>query len=78
MMNAHGSAIDHNCVHVVRIGHRFHDPVPVPRVSPPVEAVAERGWWAVFAGQIRPVDARAQDVENPVDDPPVINPFDVA
>ena len=47
-MGAHAGAIYHHHVDVVRVGNGFHDPVPVARIAPPVEAVVDRGRWAVL------------------------------
>jgi len=74
-MRAHAGPVDHHCVHVMRVGDGIHDPVPVARIAPPVEAVVDRCRWAVFAGQIGPRDAGAQDVENAVDHAAVIYPL---
>jgi hypothetical protein len=75
MMGAHGRAIHHDRVDVVGIGHGFHDPVPVARIGPAVEAIVDRGGRAVFLRQIGPWDAGAQDVKDAVNHAPVIHPF---
>lgn len=73
MMRAHAGAINHHHVDVVRVGDGLHDPVPVACIAPPVEAVVDRGRWAVLLWQIGPRDAGAKDVENTVDHAAVIN-----
>ena len=72
MMCTDRRAIHHHNIDVVRVGDGVHDPVPVACVTPPVEAVIDGGRRTVFAGQISPGDAGAKDVENAVDDTPVI------
>src|SRR6056297_428569 len=75
MMRAHAGPIDHRCVHIMRFGDGLHDPVPVARIAPSVEAIVDRCGRAVFTGQVSPKDAGAQDVENAVDDAAVIYPL---
>ena len=75
MMNAPAGAIHHHHVDVVHVSHRVHDPIPDTRVGPAVEAVIDGCAGAVFAGQVAPRHARAQHVENTIDDAPVIDPF---
>ena len=75
MMHADRCAVHHGRVHVVRVGDGRHDPVPVTRMAPAVEAIADRRGRAVPAGQTGPRGARAQHAEDAVDHPAVIDAF---
>ena len=75
MMGADAGAIHHDHVHVVGVRHGFHDPIPMACIAPPVEAVVGRSWRAVLLWQVGPGDACSKDIENPVDDAPVVNPL---
>ena len=61
--------------HVMHVGDGVHDPVPVARIAPSVEAIVDRCWPTVFAGQISPREAGAQDIKNAVDHATVIHPL---
>lgn len=60
MMRAHAGSIDHHRVNVIRVSDSLHDPVPVAGTAPTVEAVINRGRWAVLLWQISPGDAGPQ------------------
>ena len=74
-MRPHTGPIDHHSVHVMHVGDGTHDPVPVARIAPSVEAIVDRCWPTVFAGQISPGEAGAQDIKNAVDHAAVIHPL---
>ena len=57
------------------IGHGPHDPVPDACVCPTIETVINRCVGTVLIRQITPWDAGAQDIENAVDNTPVIDPL---
>ena len=59
----------------MHVGDGTHDPVPVARIAPSVEAIVDRCWPTVFAGQISLGEAGAQDIKNAVDHATVIHPL---
>ena len=49
MVRPDGHAVHLDRVHVVGVGDRAHDPVPVPYVAPAIEVIADRRWRALLA-----------------------------
>lgn len=75
MMGTDRRAVHHDRIDVISVGDGFHDAVPVTCIAPAVETVVDGRRRAVFAGQISPWNPGAQNVENAVDDTPVIHPL---
>lgn len=78
MVCPHGRAIHHDHIDVVGVGHRLHDPIPVARIAPTIEAVVDRGRRTVLLGQIGPGDARARDVKDAIDHAAIISTLHAA
>ena len=71
-MNTHDRAVDHLHLAAVGLHDGIHQSVPDARFAPAIETVVDRRVGAVALGQIAPRRAGAQDVENAVDDLPVV------
>lgn len=74
-MNAHDRAVDHLHLAVVRLHDGVHQLVPDASFPPAIEPVVDRRVGTVALGKIAPGAARAQDVEHPVHDLPVVLRF---
>ena len=75
VMYAHRRPIYHDRVNVMCICHSRHDPLPDPCIAPVIEAVIDRCIGAVLIGQIALRDASSKDIEDAVDDAPVVDPL---
>ena len=63
-MNANDGAVDHLDIAFMGLNNRVHEAIPDPCLSPSVEAIVDRGQWALSLGEIRLGNARAQPPED--------------
>jgi hypothetical protein len=73
-MDPYNRGIDHLDIAVISLCDRVHDAIPDACLAPAVEAVVAGRIGPVALWQIPPGHARAQDPEDAVQDPPVVDP----
>ena len=64
LVNANDRAVDYLYIAFRGLNNSLHEANPAPCLSPSVEAIVDRGQWAVSLGEIRLGNARAQHPED--------------
>ncbi len=74
LMHAHHGAVDHLNLAVVSLYDRVHNPVPDAGLAPAVEAVVAGRIGTIALRKIAPRRTGTQNTEDPVRNPPVVDP----